>query len=520
MAKQIYTNNASATLASSATNTATSLVLATGKGALFASPSGGDWQMVTLASSSAVEIVKVTARSGDTLTVVRGQEGTPAVAWASGAKVEARLTAGMIGRLPQNLGSHADALIIGTGAEDITGVFAASTAVTLGQILVVSSMVLVVIEAGTTSGTPPDPFTVTGYYRGTIPYCESGTAKFYAMYNVAASFEAALYGASAFGFEHAVALGLEAKAAGADSVAIGHGAMTLFGAGIAIGAAAKAPNGVAIGPGAIAWGARSLALGERAGLAGSGDLSIALGREASASADKSVAIGEYAHTERNYQLNLTSHMTLGRDNWTAGSGSEKNAGAESAFSSHYLELGTPQTWAASTSYTDGDVVQPTTPNGYQYHLWHGTYDPSSLPNTMTSWSSQPTWPTSIGGLVEADNPAVGNHYWIAADLATGVDETIPLGMVFYPTEIGFICDSYASVTAAPYVSIGTAASPTLLVNNQQLSTITGTNQRHAFTGFKHGITDLRIRLITAATGTNARFHGRFYAKGFFSHTQG
>ena len=40
--------------------------------------------------------LKVTARSGDTLTIVRAQEGTTAQAWSAGAKVELRLTAQML----------------------------------------------------------------------------------------------------------------------------------------------------------------------------------------------------------------------------------------------------------------------------------------------------------------------------------------------------------------------------------------------------------------------------------------
>jgi hypothetical protein len=44
--------------------------------------------------------------------------------------------------------------------------------------------------------------------------------------------------------------------------------------------------------------------------------------------------------------------------------------------------------------------------------------------------------------------------------------------------------------------------------------------RHAFTGLKHGITDLRVKVVTPATGASARFHGRFYAKGLFVQTQG
>lgn len=102
MAVQITTNNAKATLAGGISSGATSLTLATGKGALFPALSGGDWFMLTLTQAvteTSWEIVKVTARSGDVLTIVRAQEGTTAAAWATADKAELRLTAGLVNRL-------------------------------------------------------------------------------------------------------------------------------------------------------------------------------------------------------------------------------------------------------------------------------------------------------------------------------------------------------------------------------------------------------------------------------------
>ncbi len=99
---QIWTNNAATTLASAVTtNSQTSLTLASGKGALFPSPSSPDYFMVTLDDGTNVEIVKCTARSTDTLTVVRAQEGTTAQSsFAIGTKAELRVTAaGIASRL-------------------------------------------------------------------------------------------------------------------------------------------------------------------------------------------------------------------------------------------------------------------------------------------------------------------------------------------------------------------------------------------------------------------------------------
>ena len=99
----LYTNNATPTLASSITNVATSLTVATGQGSIFPTITGSNYFMCTLQSTSGspLEIVKVTARSTDTFTIVRAQEGTTGSAFNSGDFVELRLTAGEITNFPQ-----------------------------------------------------------------------------------------------------------------------------------------------------------------------------------------------------------------------------------------------------------------------------------------------------------------------------------------------------------------------------------------------------------------------------------
>lgn len=96
-----FTNNAASTLASSILIGATSLSVAAGTGGLFPTLTGDQFFMCTLqnAAGTVIEIVKVTARSTDTFTIVRAQEGTSASAFASGDKCELRLTAGEINNL-------------------------------------------------------------------------------------------------------------------------------------------------------------------------------------------------------------------------------------------------------------------------------------------------------------------------------------------------------------------------------------------------------------------------------------
>jgi hypothetical protein len=88
------TNNATATLASAISSTATSITVSAGQGGLFPTLSGVDFFFATLVdSSNNIEIVRCTARSGDTLTVIRGQDGTAARAYAALDKIEVRVVA-------------------------------------------------------------------------------------------------------------------------------------------------------------------------------------------------------------------------------------------------------------------------------------------------------------------------------------------------------------------------------------------------------------------------------------------
>ena len=79
---QLYANNAKTTLAAAITSTQTSITVAPGTGSLFPTPVPGvSWFALTLTSAtspSVYEITYCTSRSGDTLTVLRGQEGTTA----------------------------------------------------------------------------------------------------------------------------------------------------------------------------------------------------------------------------------------------------------------------------------------------------------------------------------------------------------------------------------------------------------------------------------------------------------
>lgn len=73
--------------------------IAVADGSVFPQPSTGDYFYVTISDSSDIEIVKVTGRSSNSLTVSRAQEGTTENSWSSGDAVELRVTAAGLGVL-------------------------------------------------------------------------------------------------------------------------------------------------------------------------------------------------------------------------------------------------------------------------------------------------------------------------------------------------------------------------------------------------------------------------------------
>ncbi len=103
----LFVNNAKTLLDGAILVGATSLIV--DDGSLFPSPTGGQYFYATLqnpADDTDYEIIKVTARSTNTLTITRAQEGTIAQTWASGILCEARLTAGSIDALKAHAGDH------------------------------------------------------------------------------------------------------------------------------------------------------------------------------------------------------------------------------------------------------------------------------------------------------------------------------------------------------------------------------------------------------------------------------
>lgn len=104
MPSELFSNNAQTNLAADITATQTTIKLTSGTGSIFPNPSTNQYFYITLTSQTAglgnTEIVKVTSRSADTVTVVRGQQGTTARVWHAGDYASNFFTAGSA----QNMG--------------------------------------------------------------------------------------------------------------------------------------------------------------------------------------------------------------------------------------------------------------------------------------------------------------------------------------------------------------------------------------------------------------------------------
>jgi hypothetical protein len=90
----VLANNVATTLAADLSAGAGSMFVASGTGSYFPVLVAGQYYYATLiATDRRMEIVKVTGRTGDMLTITRAQENTQAAAFQPGTRVELRITA-------------------------------------------------------------------------------------------------------------------------------------------------------------------------------------------------------------------------------------------------------------------------------------------------------------------------------------------------------------------------------------------------------------------------------------------
>jgi len=403
---QVWSNNAGTTLAAPLTATAGTLTVADVGG--FAALDAGRYELVTLESGSAREIVKVTARAGTVWTVERAQEGTTAADWPAGTTIEGRVTAGTLAGLIQTAG------VPDLAALDQGGEARGPNAVNL----------------------------------------QSGRL---AQANVASGAQA-------------VAVGFNAKAG-------------------------PAPGATAIGGYALAAGIDSVAI------------------NGGAFGERAVAIGIYNATSPDSVL-ICGYRTIPRDDWNDALES-LSAGSQAAYCTPYVDLGARPAWVSEATYRRGDIVRPTSDGAVQYRAWTDVnYDTGHCESAVAT-TTEPDWP-GAGGDVELDD--AGDAFWIGIDWSDGyLTEAVPDYLTFFPTELAFICHAHSALTGTPNISIGTEATPGLLVDAEDVI-ITAAPQIYRFplanpnAGIPAG-TEITIQVHSFATA--GRCAGRFPLSGFF-----
>lgn len=145
MTTLLFSNYANSTLAGPITNVATTIALQAGTGALFPNPSAGQAFKMSLtdaATQTLNEIMLCTARSTDSLTVTRGQEGTTALAWNAGDLVANNLTAGTMNAFLQSVAttsSFYEGTDTSAGANNVqvTATVPVNTSPAAGQVFVI-----------------------------------------------------------------------------------------------------------------------------------------------------------------------------------------------------------------------------------------------------------------------------------------------------------------------------------------------------------------------------------------------
>lgn len=119
-----FKNNAGSKLAGILTSDATTITVLTGTGANFPSISSNkDYFHATIVGDNGdMEIVRVTAVSGDTLTVIRAQEGTTAKEWPVDTRIENRITAEFLNQVATGDTIKFDQKTIKTNEEGVSAV--------------------------------------------------------------------------------------------------------------------------------------------------------------------------------------------------------------------------------------------------------------------------------------------------------------------------------------------------------------------------------------------------------------
>lgn len=130
------------------------ITLQNGNGALFPTLGVGDYFYATIiGTSNTYEIIKATARTGDLLTVVRGQENTTPNSFAGGARIEMRVTAQSVIDVLDQINIQAEYQTFTGNGSATSFTMSATPPTVLSPIVTVNGTVLKYTDDYTISGT-------------------------------------------------------------------------------------------------------------------------------------------------------------------------------------------------------------------------------------------------------------------------------------------------------------------------------------------------------------------------------
>ena len=508
---QLFSNNASTTLASAINDIATSMLVATGTGSLFATPTGygvpaiDQYELITISQGSNIEIVKCTSRSGDNFFIQRAQEGTTAQNWSVGAKVESRITKGTLENIYPLVKTPRGGIRIGSGSSVYaTGSLAlgefstASYGSSQGnQSLAIGNYAKANSEYSDAQLTTlaPEILRSTTYsykdyvtYSGNYYYCVSGGTT---------------------GTGTPLSILEDGRYIDGTSVWV---ETAMYPGAIAVGALCRSNNASSvIGYNSYGLGDSSVVLGSIA--SAEKDYSISIGSRSYSKHKDAVSIGHRSASYVESSLNTSRLPYIGSyPDWWFGYEYEEYCGLQGYIQSEPIDLTGGVTWSASTASKHGYVVKPTTPNGCQYVRWCYNYDawnkPLSLYTPGLTSTTEPTWPTVLGNSVTD-----GDGDWVCVPNDGTYILNLPVNSYMLLEEVGFIAYDASSITSQANISIGTGgADLTSIVNNQPSVALTSSMSACKWALAQPRVVQtISIKIDTLATGT--RLLGRFHFKG-------
>ena len=252
---QLYSNAVDTTLAAPLTDSATTATLTDGSG--LNAPTGGDYEVLVLEALGSIEIVRITARTGNEITITRAQEGTAAQSWPAGARAFSGVTAGTLEELLSNQTTQTNSLALGNGATT-----ANAESLVLGYLAEGNGNEAAAVgryaRGNATEATAMGPRTLVQASRG-IALGARSSVYTGANASIAAGELSMTYGVAA------IAIGATAQGNADNAIAVGVGATAsaLAEAGVTIGgyAQTRALDAVAVGYAADATKEGSIALG-------------------------------------------------------------------------------------------------------------------------------------------------------------------------------------------------------------------------------------------------------------------